>query len=565
MSQPSDKTKSGGDSYERPHQRYRCGRGASWGKPCAAGPTADGKCGDTNCSSEKDALPPCVPRLTLRARRGRITWQLCAFVSLLIAGGFHFGRGAKSKPLAVDPGPLSAKHANFTTEQGCAACHPAHGAGLGRWVKAAFSHTDMNAQCSTCHKFGGFAHQPHNEIFDTNPRARETDCRQCHTEHQGANANLTTITDAQCHTCHTVQFKRFDKGHSAFAVDFPHSARPGIRFNHAKHLLEYFKQPEHAVRAQQTCTECHAASPGERNIRTAGFDAACARCHEEQIPQTELVLLRLPEKPADPTKLGPDDATTFMAWFFQRAGTTNYGTALQQFMTAAATVGVESLASELKKPAGTNASAALVEGLSPELVARPAQLWLKGEKVEPPALKVQSGWYWLEDLLPELRYKPARHADAAARAWLEFSLIAASHATSASDAKRAADFRNEVAHQRTGVGRCVKCHAISETASQAEPKVAWHYRGGQLREHTKFSHGAHLGLTRCNDCHALNPQADFEGQFKDFTTTTGVSNFKSIALANCTSCHAEKKVRNDCLLCHQYHRESSVREIATSK
>jgi predicted CXXCH cytochrome family protein len=556
VSQPGDKSKSGGDNYERPNQRYRCGRGAGWGKPCAAGPTPDGKCGDTSCPGGENALPPCIPRLTLRARRGRMTWQLCALVLLLIAGGFHFGGGAKSKPLAVDPGPLSAKHANFTAEQGCAACHPAHEAGLSGWLKATFSHTDMNAQCSTCHKFDGFAHQPHNEIFDTNPRARETDCRQCHTEHQGANAKLTTITDAQCHTCHKVQFERFDQGHPPFAANFPHAVRGGIKFNHAKHLLEYFKQPENASRAQQTCTECHAASPRERNIRTAGFETACGRCHEEQIPQNELVLLRLPEKPADAAKLAPDDATTFMAWYFQRAGTTNYGIALQQFMDAAAKEGVVSLASELKAQTGTNASAALVAGLSPELLARPAQLWMKGDKLEPPSLKVQSGWYWLEDLYPELRYKPAGHADAVARAWLEFSLAAAARATNAGDAKRAADFRNEIAHLRTGVGRCVKCHAVTASASQPEPRVEWHYTGSQLREHTKFSHSAHLGLTSCTDCHALNPQADYEGQYKDFTTTTSVSNFKSIALANCTSCHAERKVRSDCLLCHQYHRQS---------
>lgn len=433
-------------------------------------------------------------------------------------------------------------------------------------MKAAFSHTDMNAQCSACHSFDGFAHQPHNGIFDTNPRARETDCRQCHTEHQGAQANLTTITDAQCHTCHTVQFERFDKGHPPFAANFPHPARGGIKFNHAKHLLEYFKQPEHAARAPQTCVECHAASPGERNIRTAGFDSACARCHGDQIPQNELVILRLPDTPTDAAKLAPDDATAFMAWFFQRAGTTNYGTALQQFMAAAAKEGVEPLASELKAQAGSNASAALVAGLSPELLVRPAQLWLKGEKFEPPSAKVQSGWYWLEDLYPELRYKPAAHADSLARAWLEFSLAAAARATNASDVKRAADFRNEVAHLRTGVGRCVKCHAVSALPSQpAEPGIAWSYAGSQLRDHTKFSHGAHLGLARCDDCHALNPQAEYESQFKDFTTTLGVSNFKSIALANCTSCHAEKKVRNDCTLCHQYHRETSLREIVISK
>ncbi|MCL4787367.1 MAG: hypothetical protein KJ070_11310 [Verrucomicrobia bacterium] len=579
---------SGGDAYERPNQRYRCGRGAGWGKPCAAGPTPDGRCGDTRCTGEKGALPPCVPRLTLRARRGRMTWQICTLMILVIAAGFHFGRGTKSRPFAVDPGPPSAKHAKFTSAEGCGACHPAHHAGLGGWVKAIFTHADMNTQCAQCHAFDGLAHLPHNEVFDHSPRPRETDCRQCHTEHRGANAKLTTLTDAQCHTCHAVPFERFDRGHPEFAANFPRLTRGGIKFNHAKHLLDYFKQPEYAARAQQNCTDCHTALSHERNIRTAGFDAACARCHEEQIPQSELVLLRLPDKPAEAAALETDDATSFMTWFFQRAGTTNYGTALQQCLTAAAKDGVAPLAEMLEaewraatptsnRPSNVVASSRsvlqpsaasrpgpshLLAGLSPELLARAAQLWLKGEKLEPPTLKIQSGWYWLDDLYPELRYKPAGHADAVSRAWLEFSLAAASRAPNAADTKRAAGFRDELAHLRSGVGRCVKCHAVSAPAANpAERRVEWYYTGSLLPAHTKFSHGAHLGLLRCHDCHRLNPDANYEGQYNDFTTAAGVSNFKSITLANCTDCHAEKKVRSDCLLCHQYHCGASWRGL----
>lgn len=113
-------------------------------------------------------------------------------------------------------------------------------------------------------------------------------------------------------------------------------ARGGIKFNHAKHLPEYFKQPDYTARAPQSCTECHTGSPAEHKIRTPGFDTACARCHANQIAQNDLVLLRLPEPAADATTLLPDDATTFMAWLFQRAGTTNYGVTLQQFIAAAA-------------------------------------------------------------------------------------------------------------------------------------------------------------------------------------------------------------------------------------
>jgi hypothetical protein len=88
-----------------------------------------------------------------------------------------------------------------------------------------------------------------------------------------------------------------------------------------------------------------------------------------------------------------------------------------------------------------------------------------------------------------------------------------------------------------------------------------------VQPHTKFSHGAHVSLMHCEDCHALNPKADYEAQFKTFTwaSETGVSNFKSIELPNCARCHAEKKVRNDCGLCHEYHRSPSLKEIAVLK
>ena len=190
----------------------------------------------------------------------------------------------------------------------------------------------------------------------------------------------------------------------------------------------------------------------------AGFDAACARCHAEQIPQNELVLLRLPDPvvPADPAKLGMEDATSFMAWFLQRPGSTNYGVAWQQLVSAMARDGVAPITRELNTlantnsiglewPARTNLGAAMLAGFSPELFFRPAQLWTNQQKFDPAAATVRSGWYWMEDMYPELHYKPAGHADAVARAWLEFALSGGLtyRSTDAAESKRAAAFENE--------------------------------------------------------------------------------------------------------------------------
>ena len=272
-------------------------------------------------------------------------------------GGFHFGGGGKSRPLAIDPGTLSAKHAHFTSSQGCATCHAAHDADLGGWVKAAFTHSDMNGKCAACHAFAGAADRPHNDKFVAHDGPEKTDCRMCHTEHRGADVNLTTLTDAQCNTCHQVKMQSFTRGHPAFPASFPRVAHARVKFDHAKHLLDHFKKPELAARAPQSCVECHTASRTEGNVRTLGFEAACARCHAEQISQNELVLLRLPEPvpPAEAAKLGAADATTFMAWFLQRGGGTNYGIALQQFLAATAKDGIAPLAKALETQSASGA------------------------------------------------------------------------------------------------------------------------------------------------------------------------------------------------------------------
>jgi hypothetical protein len=587
VSAASNKSSNSGD-YDRPNQQYRCGRGAGWrtpcpngpngsqcggtcectpvlkdgryecrrpasaGGPCKLGPKPDGTCSQTH--------PPCVPRLTLRARRGRLVWQLGVVLLLILAAGFHFGHKGRFTALSADPGPLSAKHAHFTREQGCAACHAAHGAGPGGLISAVFTAADANSQCGVCHQFAGPADRPHNETTPAHAAAKATDCRLCHTEHRGATGNITPLTDAQCHACHAVKFTRFDLDHPPFPTNFPHFTRGAIQFNHAKHLLDYFKQPEHASRAQQSCAECHMASPTDKTIRTAGFDVACARCHAGQIPQNELVLLRLPELPADPSKLGTEDATSFMSWLLQRPGGTNFGAALQQLLAAIAKDGAAPLESLLNEPlAGQPATNGLLQTFSPALLHRPAQQWLKKERIEPTASSAQGGWFWFDDLYPELRYKPTGHSDPVIRAWLEYATAAVASSTNADDAKRAATFRDELANARTGPGRCLKCHVASTSATLPEHRrIAWNYLGSELRPHVRFSHGAHLGVRRCGDCHALNPQADYEQQFTSPTTVAGASNFRSIGQTDCVACHAHGKVRNDCRMCHEYHRGHSI-------
>jgi len=129
-------------AYERPTFPYRCGRAALWGKPCARGPNIDGTCGGTTectpffkdgryecrrprtaggpcaegplpdgtCSQQQ---PPCVPRATLRAYRGRLTLLSVALTVALIAAFLGLSPDGAGTLTSVNPGPLSGAHANF--------------------------------------------------------------------------------------------------------------------------------------------------------------------------------------------------------------------------------------------------------------------------------------------------------------------------------------------------------------------------------------------------------------------------------------------------------------------
>ncbi len=54
----------------REGDRYFCERAAAYGGPCAAGPLPDG-----SCSRPEPTHPECQPRLSLRAKRGRLAFS----------------------------------------------------------------------------------------------------------------------------------------------------------------------------------------------------------------------------------------------------------------------------------------------------------------------------------------------------------------------------------------------------------------------------------------------------------------------------------------------------------
>jgi hypothetical protein len=121
--------------------------------------------------------------------------------------------------------------------------------------------------------------------------ARGLYCTTCHQEHQGAGFKLTTISNAQCQSCHVVKFDSFDGQHPTFE-GFPFERRTRIVFDHAGHFGKHF--PETASkspsrRIPETCSSCHGSSGDKRHMNVAPFEHTCSACHLDQIVGKERV------------------------------------------------------------------------------------------------------------------------------------------------------------------------------------------------------------------------------------------------------------------------------------
>ena len=214
----------------------------------------------------------------------------------------------------------------------------------------------------------------------------------------------------------------------------------------------------------------------------------------------------------------------------------------------------------------------MLAGLGPETVKRVACAWAANLEYELPADAMTGGWYG--DYL-ELRYRPQGHGDGVARAWVDFGIAMALDVEDDEAGDRAIALRDNVIDRKQGVGGCIKCHAVSTSAAGDNENaliVEWRAcDGANSTRNFDFTHGIHLRLlgaqqaqlaeseTGCRWCHVLNPEADFAGGFADYDPHGYSSNFKAITKATCTDCHSEGNVREDCQMCHEYHREPSFK------
>lgn len=334
----------------RKGDRYHCTLPVTSGGPCEEGPRPDG-----SCCKPRLPYPPCQPRRSIRARRGRLGWIAAVFTLAVIT----VLMGSRYRTWFITPGDLTSAHATISHQglppsQSCAACHSVdsdHGGGI---FSAAISRDGLmtqSQQCLSCHFTDGdaaahamYAHgMPPETLAQLTNEAEATAtfdapmslalrlasfapspmqshgqmaCSQCHREHRGRSFDLKYLSDTQCQSCHVKQFHSFSRGHPEFR-SAPET--PSIIFDHTTH------QNTHFAGEPFSCVRCH-TEESTRRAPTAGmlmpFERSCIDCHSPiasghhlaQIHDASLTVFEVPFMEVDEDAAGPwpDDIATGM-------------------------------------------------------------------------------------------------------------------------------------------------------------------------------------------------------------------------------------------------------------
>ena len=266
----------------------------------------------------------------LRTKRNIIS----AWVAVLSAGLFILAIAYASDTRHFMPGPVTTVHG---TLERCTDCHSNISKGEFGWLHAVFAPADPNkdtSACLSCHQMGEAARNPHGlelarldayvRRAKASPNASKRSaasrlreaafpveqtfpegvfCATCHKEHNGQTFDLKAMDDAQCHTCHAVQFDDFHTSHPEFD-SYPFRRRTRINFDHTGHFNKHFPEWRTKKKAGDVpgkCANCHTNNPDGGHMEIKPFAQICSACHLDQILGVEratgpkgIALLTLP-------------------------------------------------------------------------------------------------------------------------------------------------------------------------------------------------------------------------------------------------------------------------------
>lgn len=141
------------------------------------------------------------------------------------------------------PGPLSSPHAKL--EQDCANCHEA------------FDQTAQDRLCIGCHKPIASDLADRRGFHGKNPEVRGSECRLCHSEHNGRDSSIISINRTL-----------FDHGFTDFVLAGAHR---DLQCENCHGIGKSWSS------APSTCVSCHAKQDPHREA----LGKACNQCHNE--------------------------------------------------------------------------------------------------------------------------------------------------------------------------------------------------------------------------------------------------------------------------------------------
>jgi len=613
--------------YQHPQQNWVCGRLAE-GCPCPLGPSTRGECLSENT---------CQPRRSLRSRRNFVTGLVFAAslgVCLLILGGSSENSSTKlfETTNIISPGPLSSPHSAI--QEGCKACHSASSLSPVSMIGEIWNSDHAQHQselCLNCHRdFGDHSLQAHSaapELLEllqnlntlepqltsdqqwartlTDHRvahAKVLNCATCHREHQGAQFDLTHLTNQQCQSCHENTFHSLSDGHPEFET-----TRERIRFDHSSHFEQHYKNYHFLMPGgipKQSCNDCHLLSADGATYHLAGFEAMCASCHESQILDfnmpTALRLHQFEFVKQTPKTESPSTEPLSLPPFLElmlRADE-KIANAIEALQTIPQTDtelrtpllnSIEEATSQLLKDLQEQGAAGVTERLSrvtqnsnndKQIVSVVKALdqsrFFEVLSTNDEEATIGS-WTFLNNRATVV-YRPQQHADPLIKAWLDFMASEVDHypdqAEGTTPSRFDQFFRDAISPEASG--RCTKCHTVDRLLD-GSMKINWGLLPAEYfyRQFSKFVHRPHLTLMQdqtalseaaqedvCLKCHQPETPKPFFNR-DAFLLTDGMpraefrhsssTGYLPIQKKDCVQCHQPKMAGDNCLQCHDYH------------
>ena len=172
------------------------------------------------------------------AARSHAQALLCLFVASWLASPAH----AASIEKLIMPGPVTQAHAKLESE--CSNCH---------------DRTDRDRQtalCLDCHKDIAADISARARYHGRMPQAATGQCRGCHTEHLGRDADINNLSQSGF----THDLTNFPLGNAHLALTCPACHRPGTAYR----------------KAPSSCIDCHRKDDAHHGA----LGADCASCHD---------------------------------------------------------------------------------------------------------------------------------------------------------------------------------------------------------------------------------------------------------------------------------------------